>query len=227
MVRAQRLLALMQLLRSHRRPVSAQNLSQRLGISLRTLYRDIETLRQQGADIVGEAGVGYQLKPGFLLPPLMLTEEEIEALVLGARWVGEHASQSLGQAAESAAHKIRAVLPASLQEKMDDGSLMVGHGAPLGYDQNIMDALLLAMRKERKISVRYIDEKGEPTKRTIWPFAIGFFEQVRIAAAWCEMRADYRHFRLDRIKDLTVLADPLPKRKAVLMREWKKTCGIP
>src|SRR5258708_22425998 len=107
--RAQRLLDLIQLLRRHRFPISGAALAQELGVSLRTLYRDIETLNAQGAHIDGEAGIGYVLRPGFMLPPLMFSEEEIEALVLGSRWVAERADAPLSKAARNALAKIVAV----------------------------------------------------------------------------------------------------------------------
>src|SRR5829696_5189157 len=115
MSRAQRLLDLIQLLRGYRRPVSGAVLAEALGISLRTLYRDIETLNGQGAQIDGEPGVGYVLRPGFMLPPLMFSEEEIEALVLGSRWVHQRADRALADAAANVLAKIGAVLPKDLR----------------------------------------------------------------------------------------------------------------
>jgi predicted DNA-binding transcriptional regulator YafY len=115
-VRSQRLLELIQVLRRHRRPVSGQTLSDELGVSLRTVYRDIQTLIGQGASIDGEAGVGYVLRPGFVLPPLMFSDEEIEALVLGARWVAQQTDDSLGRAAANALAKIAAVLPEDMRQ---------------------------------------------------------------------------------------------------------------
>src|SRR5215813_4296834 len=128
MSRAQRLLDLIQLLRRHRFPVSGAALAQELGVSLRTLYRDIETLNAQGARIDGEAGIGYVLRPGFMLPPLMFSEEEIEALVLGSRWVAERADGPLGNAARNALAKIAAVLPDDLKESLDASNLLIGPG---------------------------------------------------------------------------------------------------
>src|SRR5437667_11671613 len=119
MSRAQRLLDLIQLLRQHRWPVSGAVLAEALGVSLRTLYRDIETLRGQGAHIDGEAGIGYVLRPGFMLPPLMFSEEEIEALVLGGRWVAAQPDEPLGKAARNALAKIAAVLPDALQRSLE------------------------------------------------------------------------------------------------------------
>jgi predicted DNA-binding transcriptional regulator YafY len=118
MSRSQRLLDLMQVLRRHRRPVIGAVLAEKVGVSLRTLYRDIESLKGLGAYIDGEAGVGYVLRPGFMLPPLMFTEEEIEALVLGSRWVSERADTPLGDAARNALAKIAAVLSPTTSKKV-------------------------------------------------------------------------------------------------------------
>src|SRR6187200_43800 len=109
--RAERLLELLQVLRRYRQPVAGQTLADELGVSVRTLYRDIATLQGQGAAIDGEAGLGYVLKPGFMLPPLMFSEEEIEALVLGSRWVADRADRALADAAANVLAKIGAVLP--------------------------------------------------------------------------------------------------------------------
>src|SRR5881396_422406 len=126
MSRAQRLLDLIQLLRGYRRPVSGAVLAEALGISLRTLYRDIETLNAQGATIDGAPGLGYVLRPGFMLPPLMFSEEEIEALVLGSRWVADRADHRLGEAARNALAKISAVLPPELRHDLETSALLIG-----------------------------------------------------------------------------------------------------
>src|SRR5205807_9050157 len=126
MSRAQRLLDLIQLLRGYRRPVSGAVLAEALGISLRTLYRDIETLNAQGAQIDGEPGVGYVLRPGFMLPPLMLSEEEIEAIVLGSRWVADRTDAALSVAARSALAKISVVLPLDLEDGLDTSAILLG-----------------------------------------------------------------------------------------------------
>ncbi len=131
MSRSQRLLDLLQILRSHRMPVSGVALAAKTGVSLRTLYRDIATLQAQGADIEGEAGVGYVLRPGFLLPPLMFSQHEIEALVLGSRWVAGRADAGLAEAARAALVKIGAVLPEALREELDHSTLLVGPGQGL------------------------------------------------------------------------------------------------
>ncbi|MGO4554026.1 helix-turn-helix transcriptional regulator, partial [Stenotrophomonas sp. 2YAF22] len=126
MSRALRLNQLLQVLRRHRRPVAGQALAEELGISLRTLYRDIETLREQGADLRGEAGVGYQLEPGDVLPPLTLPPAEIDALVLGLRWVAARTEPALAEAARDALARIAHVLPAARREALRDSGLRVG-----------------------------------------------------------------------------------------------------
>src|SRR2546429_3023314 len=131
MSRAQRLLDLIQLLRGYRRPVSGAVLAEALGISLRTLYRDIETLNAQGAQIDGEPGLGYVLRPGFMLPPLMFSEEEIEAIVLGSRWVHQRADRELANAAANVLAKIGAVLPKDLREALDDSGMLIAPGEPI------------------------------------------------------------------------------------------------
>lgn len=129
MSRSERLLDLIQILRRHRRPVSGRTLAGEMNVSIRTLYRDIATLQGQGAPIEGEAGLGYVLKPGFMLPPLMFTDEEIEAIVLGSRWVASQPDKRLSAAAADALAKIAAVLPDDLREDLDANTLLVGRAA--------------------------------------------------------------------------------------------------
>src|SRR5215470_18785098 len=167
--RAQRLLDLIQLLRRHRFPVSGAALAHELGVSLRTLYRDIETLNAQGARIDGEAGIGYVLRPGFMLPPLMFSEEEIEALVLGSRWVAERADPPLSNAARNALAKIVAVLPEDMRDGADATGLLVGPGAEIAAGDAELATIRQAIRTERKLSIAYVNKDGERTRRTVWP----------------------------------------------------------
>jgi len=226
MSRAERLLDLIQILRRHRQPVSGQALADELEISLRTLYRDIASLQGQGAGIEGEAGVGYILKPGFMLPPLMFSEEEIEALVLGARWVAENGDDELGAAAHDALAKIAAVLPPDLREALDASTLLVGSSeAPAGDAE--LATIREAIRRERKLRIRYRDRNAEETRRTIWPFALGFFDRARVVAAWCELRQGYRHFRTDRIAALRLSERRYPRRRQALLKDWRGIEDIP
>lgn len=221
MSRAERLLDLMQILRRHRYPVSGAILADELGISLRTLYRDIATLQAQGANIEGEAGVGYVLRPGFDLPPLMFSIEEIEAIVLGSRWVAERADTELKFAAENALAKIAAVLPAELREQLEIPGLLIAPGQVV--ESNDADFILIrkAMRLEKKLLLNYQDGNNQATERVIWPLGLGFFDQVRILIGWCELREDFRHFRVDRIISLDVLDERYPQRRQVLLKQWR------
>lgn len=227
MTRAARLLQLMQILRGHRQPVSGAALAGELGVSLRTLYRDIASLQGQGATIEGEPGLGYVLRPGFLLPPLMLTREELEALVLGSRWVAKRTDSRLAEAARQALAKVAAVLPPDLRHELDTSSLLVGSTQqPADRDAELAQ-IRGAIRNERKLAIDYRDAQGRSTTRTIWPFALGFFEQVRMVAAWCEQRREYRHFRADRIVAIRELDEPYPRRRHAMVKEWRQLEGIP
>src|SRR5579859_902853 len=150
MARAKRLLDLIEILRRHRYPVTGAALADELRISLRTLYRDIATLQEQGADIEGEPGLGYVLRPGFMLPPLMFSEEEIEALVLGSRWVVDRGDARLAAAARDALAKIAAVLPQDLREALDTSTLLVGSNREASIGDDGLATIRLAIRRERK-----------------------------------------------------------------------------
>ncbi len=222
MSRSERLLALLQSLRAHRQPVAGRQLAADLGISLRTLYRDIASLQAQGAMIEGEAGLGYVLKPGFTLPPLMFSVEEIEALVLGSRWVARRGDAQLGMAAASALVKIAAVLPAALQEDLEASALLVGPGTPQPAESADAAVIRDAIRREHKLAITYADGNGGITQRRIWPFALAFFEEVRVVVAWCELRDDFRSFRTDRIAALAVTPERYPRRRQALLKAWRQ-----
>lgn len=227
MSRAQRLLDLIQLLRRHRQAVAGAVLAEDLGISLRTLYRDIESLKAQGAHIDGEAGVGYVLRPGFMLPPLMFSEEEIEALVLGSRWVSERADGLLGKAARNVLAKIGAVLPDDLKNGLDASGLLIGPGERIAARDGELAAIRQAIRSERKMQIAYADEQGKATERIVWPVALAFYDRVRVVVAWCELRQGYRHFRTDRIAAIEATAERYPRRRGTLLREWRTLRGVP
>jgi predicted DNA-binding transcriptional regulator YafY len=227
MARSERLFSLLQALRRFRRPVSGKALAQELGVSIRTLYRDIATLQAQGADIEGEPGVGYVLRPGFILPPLMFSEDEIEALVLGSRWVANRGDDGLGAAARNAIAKIAAVLPSDLRDSLDAASLLAVTGKGVVAEAVDLSVVRKAIRTERKVSIRYRDGTGADSRRTIWPFALGFFDRVHVVVAWCELRRDFRHFRTDRIADLTVTNTRYERRRQALLKEWRLSEDMP
>ena len=227
MSRSARLLSLLQALRRHRHPVTARDLSNELGVSVRTIYRDIQALVDQGARIEGEAGIGFVLRPGFLLPPLMFSDEELEAIVLGARWVAHQPDDALARAAHDAVTRITAVLPARLQQQVTATALYAVPRASAAQDAVDTGSLRQALRDERKVRLTYRDEQHRETARIVWPLALAFHEQVRMLVAWCEMRGAFRHFRTDRIVALDMLPDALPRPRLALLDEWRKEQGIP
>jgi predicted DNA-binding transcriptional regulator YafY len=222
MSRAHRLLGLLQELRARRRPVTAEALAAALGVSVRTLYRDINVLRAQGARIEGEAGFGYVLRPGFLLPPLMFTADEIEVLLLGASWAARRQDLAMEACARSALAKIAAVLPPEMAQGLDTAGLVV---AATGETRAIAaDPALIrkALRAERKLAIAYADGSCAVSERIIWPVALGVFDATQLLAAWCELRGDFRHFRLDRITRVQMLEARLPRRRAALHTQWRE-----
>ena len=222
MTRSARLLKLMDLLRGRRRPVTAAYLAGRLSVSERTVYRDMQALAGLGADIAGSAGVGYQLRSGFFLPPLMFGDEEIEALVLGARWVQGQGDASLAAAAGSALAKVATASPRDLRETIAGIGLWAPRAAkraPAGPD---LGPIRAAIREEHKLRIGYVDAAGATSERIVWPIAIGFFEGVQMVAAWCELRRGFRHFRVDRIASLERLPGRYPTPRRELARTWRK-----
>lgn len=227
MSRAERLLELMQILRRYRYPVKGEELASQLGVSLRTLYRDIRSLQSQGADIESEAGVGYLLKPGFTLPPLMFSIDEIEALVFGARWVAEKGDSELSSAAKNVLAKVAAVIPDELRHQLNNNNLLIG---PSQLDKIQVDDQLIVIRKairqQRKTRVDYCDLKNNSSQRIIWPFALSFFDRVNVVLAWCELRQAIRCFRLDRLSQIDVMPEKYPRNRQSLLKQWQQQENI-
>lgn len=222
MSRSLRLFDLLQALRRHRRAVSANTLAEELGVSKRTIYRDIEALIALGAPIDGEAGIGYLMRPGFVLPPLMFTEEELEALALGGLWVKERADPDLVTAAADALAKIAAVLPVPLTATLDHSPLVPGRSKTPAQDVIDPKIIRAAIRTQKKLRISYANEMGVRTERVIWPIALVYYEAVRLVVAWCEMRIAFRHFRSDRIFELDLLDERYPKSRTSLTQAWRE-----
>jgi predicted DNA-binding transcriptional regulator YafY len=218
------LLDLMQALRRRRRPVTAAQLADELEVSLRTVYRDIATLIDQGAPIAGEAGLGYVLNSGFFLPPLMFGEDEVDALILGLRLVAERGDPALERAAGDALAKIIAVLPKEMENVAATSGMLAGPGSAPATPH--MAIIRQAIRTEQSLRLRYTDKKGVSTERIVWPVALGFFQAAEVLAAWCETRRDFRHFRLDRIAAAENFGKRYPKRRRLLLAEWRLQEGI-
>ena len=207
--------------------MAGRQLAENLGISLRTLYRDIATLRGQGAGIDGDPGVGYVLRPGFLLPPLMFGANELEALVLGARWVEAQADAELAHAASTALARISATLPEPMRIALDTSGLFVPRWHENKVPEPWLPVLRHAIRDERKLRMTYVDAAGEASERVVWPFAMAFFDPMtRTFAAWCELRGDFRHFRAERVHALADGGAQYPERRHALIRRWRIATGI-
>jgi predicted DNA-binding transcriptional regulator YafY len=220
MRRSDRLFDIIQRLRTARGPMTAATLAEELEVTVRTVYRDVATLQARRVPIEGAPGLGYVLRRGFDLPPLMFTTEEIEAIAVGARLVARTGDPGLQAAAESVLSKVTVVLPDALRAQLAAAPFFVSSsGAPVPESVDL-SAVRQAIRDERKLDIVYGDEKGTRTHRTIWPIAVAYYVQATLICAWCELRQDYRHFRADRITALNVLEECYPSDNGRLMAEW-------
>ena len=203
MRRADRLFEIIQFMR-RKDLTRARDLSDALEVSERTIYRDIQDLVASGVPIEGEAGVGYVLRAGFDLPPLMFKEQEIEALVLGARIVQSWADPELAAAAGNVIAKVEAVIPERLRDYMANTALLAPshhYMEPITFD---MADLRRALRNLLKVHFRYRDAASEASERTVRPLCLAYFGPVWLLSAWCELRDDFRTFRIDRIEGFDV-----------------------
>ena len=202
MRRADRLFAIVQYLRGRRLTTAAQ-LARWLEVSERTIYRDVADLAGSGVPIDGEAGVGYRIRAGVDLPPLMFSFDEIDALAMGARFVEAWASPKLARGARSALAKIAAALPGDKRAALESAPLF----APGVFDAQAgarLDALREAIGERRFADLDYQDAAARVTQRRVRPLALYFWGDVWTLAGWCELRQDFRNFRLDRIAEVTV-----------------------
>lgn len=221
MTKTQRLLELVQLLRCHRYPVTAQTLAEQLSISVRTVYRDIISLQQQGVDIEGSAGLGYLLKSDGYLPPLMFSRHELDALMLGLNWVSRHTDPELKSAANHALAKIQAVIPQHLSLAIDHQSLLIASRGEVVFETHL-PAIRQAIHQRNKVSLQYKDLKDASSQRVIWPVVIGYFDRVRLLCGWCELRQDFRNFRVDRIEQIEISHEVYPGTRHQLLKRWKE-----
>jgi predicted DNA-binding transcriptional regulator YafY len=221
MRRADRLFQIIQILRRSSRPVTAAALADELEVSKRTVYRDIADLMSQRVPIEGEAGFGYILSPDYDMPPLMLTLEEIEAVVLGAQWVAGRADKTLANAARDVVAKITAIVPAHLRPFIAEPSVGAKPIIQEAEEENIDPAMLrTAVREGRKLRLLYCSDAGDETTRTVWPVILGYSDTSRILVAWCELRQGFRHFRTDRIVKADMLDEGHGLRPGELRRRW-------
>lgn len=221
MRRADRLFDVIQVLRTARRPVTAATLAAELEVTVRTIYRDVATLQARRVPIEGAPGLGYVLRKGFDLPPLMFSIDEVEAIAVGARMVKRLRDPDLQRAAGRVLEKLTVVLPETLRTHMTDAPIFVSSGdavAPRGIDPAHLRA---AIRDRRKIRLAYVDEKGRRTRRTIWPLAMAYYVDVSLVGAWCELRRDLRNFRLERVAAARVLAARFEDDEGKLLAAWQ------
>lgn len=201
MRRADRLFLVIHALRGRRTALPARSLAQTLGVSLRTVYRDIADLQRSGVPIEGEAGVGYLLRKGADIPPLMFTVDELEALVVGSRFVRALAGDKLAAGARAALLKIGAVLPPELRGRAARSRIY----APVWRDPNrpdlaaLIDRLHIAIATSQVLRLDYLDGSGQPSLREVEPLCLAFWGGTWTLGAWCRLRADFRNFRADRI----------------------------
>ena len=223
MRRADRLFQIIQILRRSTRPVTAEALADELETSKRSIYRDISALIGQRVPIRGEAGFGYVLEGGFDLPPLMLTTEEVEAAVLGAQWVAGHGDTALARAARDLMAKIAATIPENLRPLVLDAGARAAPAWKIPPDGLDVAQARAWIRLGRKIGLVYLDAESRQTKRVIWPIVVGYHATVRILVGWCELRNDFRSFRIDRVAAATFMEERYPARPSQLRAKWLKS----
>jgi predicted DNA-binding transcriptional regulator YafY len=220
MRRADRLFDIIQNLRSAGGPMTAAALADKLEVTARTIYRDIAALQASRVPIEGAAGLGYVLRGGFDLPPLMFTAEEADAIAIGVRLLRRLRDPQLQKAAESVLSKLAAVAPDPLQLHLVAAPVFVSDGSAPEVSGIDLAELRAAIHDTRKFSIDYADEEGRQTRRTIWPLAMAYYVDVTVIAAWCELRRDFRHFRVDRIQSSRALHERFPADNGKLMAEW-------
>ncbi len=221
MRRADRLLQIVQVLRRRKTPTTARALADELEVAPRTIYRDVAALQAARVPIDGEAGVGYVLRAGYDLPPLMFSADELEAVVLGARMVAARCDPELARAAMDVLAKVEAVLPGDAPAQMRRATLLVPHPLPDELDFGAhVPTIRRAIRDHHKLRIDYADEHGQRSTRTIWPLGLYLFSHRTLVCAWCEMRADFRAFRPERIAACTALDLRFDAKHGALMTEF-------
>lgn len=213
MSKSSRLFEIIQMLRAARAPLLAQQMADSLEVSKRTIYRDIATLQAMQTPIHGEAGIGYVMRKGYDLPPLNLDADEAEAIAIGLSLIARTGDQSLWRAAGRASRKLNAVAPGTRRLIASSWG-----GATLQYTD--LGPLRKAIRDEQKINMRYCDAEGQVTERRVWPLVLIYYVDTSMIAAWCELRAGLRHFRLDRVETWSPDAETFTGQGDALRSDW-------
>jgi predicted DNA-binding transcriptional regulator YafY len=220
MRRSDRLFDIIQQLRTASQPTTAATLAAALEVTVRTVYRDIATLQARRVPIEGAPGIGYVLRKSFDLPPLNFTIDEIEAIAVGARMVHRLKDPKLQEAAQSVLAKVTVAVPERLRPHIADAPIYVSPGMTAEAQGADLAEVRAAIRDSRKLYIAYADEQGRRTNRTIWPIAMAYYVDVTLVGAWCELRADYRNFRVERIASSRVLDEHFDQDNGRLFREW-------
>jgi predicted DNA-binding transcriptional regulator YafY len=220
MRRSDRLFDIIQQLRTASQPTTAAALAAALEVTPRTVYRDIATLQARRVPIEGAPGIGYVLRKSFDLPPLNFTIDEIEAIAVGARMVHRLKDPKLQEAAQSVLAKVTVAVPERLRPHIADAPIYVSPGMTAEAQGADLAEVRAAIRDSRKLYIAYADEQGRRTNRTIWPIAMAYYVDVTLVGAWCELRADYRNFRVERIASSRVLDERFDQDNGRLFREW-------
>ncbi len=220
MRRSDRLFDIIQRLRTASGPVTAAELAAGLEVTPRTVYRDIATLQARRVPIEGAAGIGYVLRKGFDLPPLMFTIDEVEAIAVGARLVRRLRDPKLQEAADAVLAKVTVVLPDRMRSHLSATPIYVSPGITAEAQGADLAEMRAAIRDSRKLYIAYADVTGRRSNRTIWPIAMAYYVDVTLVGAWCELRADYRNFRVERIQSSKVLDEHFDQDNGRLFREW-------
>jgi predicted DNA-binding transcriptional regulator YafY len=220
MRKASRLFEIIQILRLAKRPITAARIAETLEVASRSIYRDIAALQAMRVPIEGDRGVGYILRPGFNLPPLMFAIEEMEAIVLALALLDRTGDGELKKAAKRVNQKIAAAIPAPLRRTLEAKALHAwGTIAP---SPTSLDLSLVrrAIRDEQKVRIGYRDEQGRETERTIWPIAVIYYSEATNIVAWCELRQAVRNFRSERVRESALLDDFFRGAGDRLRMEW-------
>lgn len=227
MRRADRLFLLIHALRGRRSAITAQQLANTLQVSLRTVYRDVADLQVSGVPIEGEAGVGYMLRKGADIPPLMFTAEELEALVVGTRFVRAFGGERLGRAATAALLKIEAVLPEELRERSRRTRIFAPQLSNRIEATGLIDSLHAAIGNAQVLRLDYRDGNGGVSVREVEPLALAFWGGSWTMGAWCRLRGDFRSFRPDRIVAFALTGEVFPENSQRNLDAYLRSVGSP
>ncbi len=220
MRRTDRLFDIIQIFRDGRLH-TARALAERLEVSTRTIWRDMATLVASGLPVEGERGVGYILREPITLPPLTLTPDEVLALTLGLRLVASTADPSLAPAAASLRTKIEAVIPARLIPETEDGHWVFPGPEAMAAARHL-PTLRRAIRMHERVMLTYRDADGKTSLRPVRPLTLEFWGRVWTLATWCEIKADFRSFRVDRIDELRTTDKTFPDEPGRMLADWRR-----